>query len=170
MELLDQLCREMIAYDKGDPRRIHHFLKVHAFAEQIGREEGIPEKQLFVWKRPLMSMISGFIGAKWSSAGMMERYRRNWGRGEARPILERLGFETEDIDRICWLAAHHHSYGSIDGPDAQILAEADMLVNQYESGRSDKENRALYNRLYKTEAGKRIFRELYFESYEGIHA
>lgn len=25
MELLDQLCREMIAYDKGDPRRIHHF-------------------------------------------------------------------------------------------------------------------------------------------------
>ena len=30
MELLDQLCREMIAYDKGDPRRIHHFLKVHA--------------------------------------------------------------------------------------------------------------------------------------------
>jgi len=45
-----------------------------------------------------------------------------------------------------------------------------MLVNQYESGRSDKENRALYNRLYKTEAGKRIFRELYFESYEGIHA
>ena len=131
MELLDQLCREMIAYDKGDPRRIHHFLKVHAFAEQIGREEGP---------------------------------------GEARPILERLGFETEDIDRICWLVAHHHSYGSIDGPDAQILAEADMLVNQYESGRSDKENHALYNRLYKTEAGKRIFRELYFESYEGIHA
>lgn len=82
MELLDQLCREMIAYNKGDPRRIHHFLKVHAFAEQIGREEGIPEKQLFVWKRPLMSMISGFIGAKWSSAGMMERYRRNWGRGK----------------------------------------------------------------------------------------
>lgn len=92
------------------------------------------------------------------------------GPGEARPILERLGFETEDIDRICWLAAHHHSYGSIDGPDAQILAEADMLVNQYESGRSDKENHALYNRLYKTKAGKRIFRELYFESYEGIHA
>ena len=68
------------------------------------------------------------------------------------------------------MVAHHHSYGSIDGPDAQILAEADMLVNQYESGRSDKENRALYNRLYKTEVGKRIFRELYFESYEGGHA
>ena len=45
---LEELCREMIAYDKGDPRRIHHFLKVHAFAEQIGREEGIPEKRLFV--------------------------------------------------------------------------------------------------------------------------
>ena len=26
MELLDQLCRDMIAYDKGEPRRIQHFL------------------------------------------------------------------------------------------------------------------------------------------------
>lgn len=170
MELLDQLCREMIAYDKGDPRRIHHFLKVHAFAEQIGREEGIPEKQLFVLEAAAYVHDIGIHRGEMEFGRNDGKIQEELGPGEARPILERLGFETEDIDRICWLAAHHHSYGSIDGPDAQILAEADMLVNQYESGRSGKENRALYNRLYKTEAGKRIFRELYFESYEGIHA
>ena len=170
MELIDQLCREMIAYDKGDPRRIHHFLKVHAFAEQIGREEGIPEKQLFVLEAAAYVHDIGIHRGEMEFGRNDGKIQEELGPGEARPILERLGFETEDIDRICWLVAHHHSYGSIDGPDAQILAEADMLVNQYESGRSDKENRALYNRLYKTEAGKRIFRELYFESYEGIHA
>lgn len=164
MELLDQLCREMIAYDKGDPRRIH------AFAEQIGWEEGIPEKQLFVLEAAAYVHDIGIHRGEMEFGRNDGKIQEELGPGEARPILERLGFETEDIDRICWLAAHHHSYGSIDGPDAQILAEADMLVNQYESGRSDKENRALYNRLYKTEAGKRIFRELYFEGYEGIHA
>lgn len=62
--------------------------------------------------------------------------------------------------------AHHHSYGSIDGPDAQILAEADMLVNQYEDGAPRKQNEALYHRLYKTAPGKRMFEELYFEEYK----
>ena len=90
------------------------------------------------------------------------------GPDEARPMLEELGFEKEDVDRICWLVAHHHSYGSIDGPDAQILAEADMLVNQYEDCAPLKQNEALYHRLYKTESGKRMFRELYFDTYEGI--
>lgn len=88
------------------------------------------------------------------------------GPDEARPMLEELGFDKEDTERICWLVAHHHSYGSIDGPDAQILAEADMLVNQYEDGAPLKQNEALYHRLYKTEAGKRLFRELYFETYD----
>ena len=73
-----------------------------------------------------------------------------------------------EIDRILWLIAHHHSYGSIDGPDAQILAEADMLVNQFEDGASDEQSKALYHRLYKTETGKRLFRELYFETYDPV--
>lgn len=91
MKLLDQLCGEMIAYDKGDPRRIRQ--------------------------------------------------------GKMR-------------------------FGGNDGKIREELepAEADMRVNRYESGRSEKENRTLYSRLYKMEAGKRIFRELYFESYGGGHA
>ena len=88
------------------------------------------------------------------------------GPDEARPMLEALEFEKDDIERICWLVGHHHSYGSIDGPDAQILAEADMLVNQYEDGALRKQNEALYHRLYKTAPGKRMFEELYFEEYK----
>ena len=33
---LQALTSAMIAYDAGDPMRIHHFLKVHAFARLIG--------------------------------------------------------------------------------------------------------------------------------------
>ena len=153
MDQLTALCKAMITYDKGDPRRIHHFLKVHAFAAQIGREEGLDEKTLFLLE----------AAAYVHDIGIHEGERRF-----GSPMLEELGFEKEDVDRICWLVAHHHSYGSIDGPDAQILAEADMLVNQYEDGAPLKQNEALYHRLYKTESGKRMFRELYFDTYEGI--
>ena len=33
---IKQVTAAMIAYDAGDPMRIQHFLKVHAFARLIG--------------------------------------------------------------------------------------------------------------------------------------
>ena len=82
MELLDQLCREMIAYDKGDPRRIHHFLKVHAFAEQIGREEGIPEKQLFVLEAAAYVHDIGIHRGEMEFGRNDGKIQWNWGRGK----------------------------------------------------------------------------------------
>ena len=38
-----KLTEKMIEYDKGSPKRIQHFLKVHAFARMIGIEEGLDE-------------------------------------------------------------------------------------------------------------------------------
>ena len=166
MDTLSALCKAMIAYDKGDPRRIHHFLKVHAFARQIGVEEGIPEKTLFLLEAAAYVHDIGIHEGERRFGRNDGQIQQELGPDEARPMLEELGFSKEEVERICWLVAHHHSYGSIDGPDAQILAEADMLVNQYESDASPKQNEALYHRLYKTESGKRIFRELYFEEYK----
>ena len=166
MNQLAELCKAMIAYDKGDPRRIHHFLKVHAFAAQIGREEGLDEKTLFRLEAASYVHDIGIHEGERRFSRNDGQIQQELGPDEARPMLEELGFDKEDTERICWLVAHHHSYGSIDGPDAQILAEADMLVNQYEDGAPLKQNEALYHRLYKTEAGKRLFRELYFETYD----
>ena len=50
----------------------------------------------------------------------------------ARTLLEELDLELEDIDRICYLVGHHHTYTNMDGMDYQILVEADFLVNLYE--------------------------------------
>ena len=36
---LQQLLEAMIAYMGGDARRIQHFIKVHALAQLIGRQE-----------------------------------------------------------------------------------------------------------------------------------
>ena len=83
-------------------------------------------------------------------------------------MLEGAGITGEDAERILWLIGHHHTYTSIDGLDAQILAEADMLVNPYEDGTSRQQNEALYQRLYKTEAGKQLFEELYLKEWSPV--
>lgn len=165
MTLLDRLAMEMIAYDKGDPKRIHHFLKVHDFARLIGVAEGLEEKTLFRLEAAAYVHDIGIHEGERRFGRNDGEIQEDLGPAEAEAMLERLGFEAEDIRRISWLVGHHHSYGSIDGPDAQILAEADMLVNQYEDGADRKRNEALYHRLYKTETGKRLFEALYFEEY-----
>lgn len=165
MTLLDRLAMEMIAYDKGDPKRIHHFLKVHDFARLIGVAEGLEEKTLFRLEAAAYVHDIGIHEGERRFGRNDGKIQEDLGPAEAEAMLERLGFEAEDIRRISWLVGHHHSYGSIDGTDAQILAEADMLVNQYEDGADRKRNEALYHRLYKTETGKRLFEVLYFEEY-----
>jgi len=165
LTLLDRLAMEMIAYDKGDPKRIHHFLKVHDFARLIGVAEGLEEKTLFRLEAAAYVHDIGIHEGERRFGRNDGKIQEDLGPAEAEAMLERLGFEAEDIRRISWLVGHHHSYGSIDGPDAQILAEADMLVNQYEDGADRKRNEALYHRLYKTETGKRLFETLYFEEY-----
>lgn len=165
MTLLDRLAMEMIAYDKGDPKRIHHFLKVHDFARLIGVAEGLEEKTLFRLEAAAYVHDIGIHEGERRFGRNDGKIQEDLGPAEAEAMLERLGFEAEDIRRISWLVGHHHSYGSIDGPDAQILAEADMLVNQYEDGADRKRNEALYHRLYKTKTGKRLFETLYFEEY-----
>lgn len=39
------ILHKMILFDKGDPRRIQHFLKVYMFAALIGKMEGLSPKQ-----------------------------------------------------------------------------------------------------------------------------
>ena len=35
----ERLLTAAIEYDKGDPKRIQHFIKVHSFARLIGKQE-----------------------------------------------------------------------------------------------------------------------------------
>ncbi len=168
MDKLMTLCEAMIHYDRGDARRIHHFLKVHAFAHQIGMEEGLDPETLLILEAAAYVHDIGIHQGEIKFGRNDGMIQQQLGPDEARPMLKRLHFSPDEIERICWLIAHHHSYGSIDGPDAQILAEADMLVNQFEDGASQEQNEALYKRLYKTETGKRLFRELYIETYDPV--
>lgn len=81
----------------------------------------------------------------------------------ARPMLTALGYEAADTDRICHLIAHHHTYTGIDGLDYQILVEADFLVNIFENGYPRNKAQSVYDKIFRTEAGRRFCRAMYLE-------
>ena len=48
MDKIQDLALAMIHYDKGDPKRIQHTTKVHAYAKLIGLKEELDEETQFI--------------------------------------------------------------------------------------------------------------------------
>lgn len=144
------IITEMVRYEQGEPHRVHHFLKVHAFARVIGESEGLPENVQEILE---VAAVMHDVGIReslrkyGSSAGP---YQEKEGPPIARAMLERLGYDEEFIERVCFLIARHHTYDAIDGPDYQILVESDFLVNALEEKLRAEAVKGVMERLFKT--------------------
>ena len=150
---LDDLFMDMIAYYDGDPKRIQHFLKVHAYAKLIGEQEGLDKEILDILE---VAALTHDIGIKIkrekynSSAG---KYQEVEGPAVAQQMLEDLQYDKAKTDRVCYLIGHHHTYDQIDGIDYQILVEADFLVNLAEEQSSRETIESVKSKIFKTKTG-----------------
>ena len=159
--MISSLIDEMIAYDKGDPRRIQHFMKVHDFARTIGQLEGLDEQTLYILESAAVVHDIGIHVCEEKYGSCEGKLQEKEGPAIAKEMLERLGYEQKVINRICYLVGHHHTYTNIDGADYQILVEADFLVNMYEDGVSPDAVRKAYQNIFQTENGKKICRNMF---------
>lgn len=159
--MISSLIDEMIAYDKGDPRRIQHFMKVHDFARTIGQLDGLDEQTLYILESAAVVHDIGIHVCEEKYGSCEGKLQEKEGPALAKELLERLGYEQEVINRICYLVGHHHTYTNIDGVDYQILVEADFLVNMYEDGVSPDAVRKAYQNIFKTENGRKICRNMF---------
>lgn len=153
---LDGLTMEMMKWFAGQPNRVQHFLKVWAFSSMMGRQEGLDGRTQQILEVAAIVHDIGIRPAEekfGSDAGPLQEQE---GGPAAREMLERLGWDQELIDRVAFLVSHHHTYSAIDGPDYQILVEADFLVNLFESGASAKVREAARKNVFRTEAGLHI--------------
>ncbi len=157
-----KLLRAAIRYDAGDPKRIQHLIKVHSFAALIGAAEGLPEAALFILETAAILHDIGIRQAEakhHSSAGI---YQELEGPPVARELLAACGgYTAAQIDRVCFLIAHHHHTAAIDGPDHQMLVEADFLVNLYESAAPADTVASARQRVFKTATGLALLDALF---------
>ncbi len=79
------------------------------------------------------------------------------GPAEAKEMLEHLGWPADVTERVLYLVGHHHTYTDIDGADYQIMVEADFLVNLLENQSEPEAQKTAYQKIFRTEAGKKIF-------------
>jgi uncharacterized protein len=157
-----QLICAAAEYDRGDARRIHHFLKVHDFAMTIAAMEQVDAATCFTLETAAILHDIGIHEAERKYGNSHGHYQEIEGPNVARAILKSVGGYSEEVtDRVCWLIAHHHHYNNIEGLDYQILVEADFLVNIMEDGMSADAIANVRQRVFKTPAGIRLLDALY---------
>ena len=160
--LNEQLILKMTEFNKGDAKQIQHFIKVYEYAHIIGKLEGLDEK---VQKILDIASILHDIGIHPSE----EKYGRCDGKLQeqegpfyARKMLSDFPEVTkEEIDRVCYLIGHHHTYTNVDGEDYRILLEADFLVNAYEDELSMESICAFKENVFRTKTGIELLDSMY---------
>lgn len=159
--MITTLTNKMIEYYRGDPKRIQHFLKVHSLSKVIGEGEGINEIDMFILESAALVHDIGIKKAEETGQDCSGSNQEKFGPDEAAGILSELQYCQEDIDRICYLVGHHHTYSDIQGMDYQILVEADFLVNFYEEGADTEAILSALDKVIKTDTGKNLCRMMY---------
>ncbi len=159
--MIQKLILEMIAYDKGDAKRIQHFLKVHSLARLIGLEEGLADEELLILEAAAVVHDIGIHRCEEKYGICTGRYQEIEGPPLAEEMLERLGFSRTVIDRVSYLVGHHHTYKNITGMDYQILVEADFLVNLYEDKAALVNIQAAYCSIFRTVSGKKLCKTMF---------
>lgn len=156
------VIHEMILFDRGDARRIQHFLKVYQFAALIGKLEGMsPEQQEILEIAAILHDI-GIIPSEKKYGISNGKLQEQEGPAYARELLNRIGgYGQEFIDRVCFLIAHHHTYEGIDGLDWQILLEADFLVNSFEKNMTEEAIKKFRASVFRTKSGIALLNNQY---------
>lgn len=168
--LMDALTVRMMDFDRGDPQRIQHFLKVHRFAQLIAHMETVPEHIQYLVECAALVHDIGILPAERKYGRCDGKLQEQEGPAYARTMLTELGVEAADVERICYLVGHHHTYDQVDGLDYQILLEADFLVNLYEDHLSQEAAEQALERIFKTESGKQLFHAIYDKAESGPRA
>ena len=158
----EKLILKMTDFNKGDAKRIQHFVKVYEFAHTIGVLENLDGG---VQKILDIAAILHDIGIRPSE----EKYGRCDGKLQeqegpayAKKMLEEFPEITkEETDRVLFLIGHHHTYTGVDGADYRILLEADFLVNAFEDGLDKESICAFKKNVFRTRTGIELLNKMF---------
>lgn len=161
MKQIDNLVVKTTEFFRGDGKRIQHFIKVYAYSALIGRLEGIDGETQDILEAAAVVHDVGIKPAEEKYGYNNGKLQEELGPAEAEILLKAAGYSAAQIERIVFLVGHHHTYTNIDGLDYQILVEADFLVNLQEEESSEKAICNVYEKIFKTESGKKQCRDIF---------
>lgn len=149
---LESLLKDIFDYDSDGPN-IHHLMAVHSYSRLIAVMEKVDEHTLFITEVSACLHDIGVKVSKEKYGSSDPKYQEQEGPSIARKFLAKYNFSSDDIERICFIIGHHHTYKAVDGIDFQILVEADYIVNLMEGYCKKESIPEMKKNVFKTKSG-----------------
>lgn len=159
--LIAQTTEAMIAFYSGDIRRINHFLCVHGLAKAIGELEGLSPKVQEILEIAALTHDIGIKVVEEREGTCTPAQQEKEGPPAAEKLLRGIACPEAVTARVSALIGRHHTYANIDGPDCQILLEADFLVNISGMGITEKAVQSFKRKVFKTRSGLHFLNLMY---------
>lgn len=151
------LLYSALCYEQGHNRRTQHILKVYALAQMLARRAGLPEEERRVLQAAaiLHDIPIRLCKEKYDGDASQTRQQQ-----EAPALVERFlreaGYPDSFLPRVLELVKHHHAYDRRSGRLMQLLMEADLIVNCYETEPGG-ETLEQIKAVFETPEGKELF-------------
>ena len=159
-DLITSLKHDMIIFLKGDQKRVHHNLKVHSFTALLGHEEKTDDNQQLCLEIAGLLHDIGIHECERKYGSSAGNYQEIESPPIARKLLEPYELSEEILQRTLYIIGHHHSCKFIDGPDFQLLMEADFLVNMFEDNLNANQINGIEKNLFKSKTGIKLLTSL----------
>ena len=154
--IVSAAIQKMVKFYKGDLHDIDHFLKVWAMTKTIGELEGLDKhaQEILELAAVVHDIACPLCRDKYGDTNGKHQELESPPLVEA--FFEGLPVGRGDVERISWLAAHHHTYTHVDRLDYQILLEADFLVNAFEDGLPAENICTFRENVFRTKTGTEL--------------
>ena len=161
--IVSAAIQKMVKFYKGDLHDIDHFLKIWAMTKTIGEMGGLDKhaQEILELAAVVHDIACPLCRDKYGDTNGKHQELESPPLVEA--FFEGLPVGRGNVERISWLAAHHHTYTNVEGMDYQILLEADFLVNAGESEYSKQAIENFCRKVFRTEAGTHLLKSMFPE-------
>ena len=158
-----EIIAKMIGFYKGNVSDINHFLKVYAYAETLGRLEKLEDstQEILEIAAIVHDIACPLCREKYENTD--GKHQEAESEGLLREFLAEFSLPAHVLERVIYLVCRHHTYEGVDGPDWQLLLEADYLVNAGEMGCSKESIAGFRDKVFKSQSGMRLLNSVYIK-------
>ncbi len=151
-----ELLQAALRYEQGHCRRTQHILKVYALAKLLGEQENLSlEAQQILRAAAILHDIAiKYCKERYNGDASQERQKLE-APGLVRRFLLQANYSPALIPQITELVEKHHDYSSPRNQTLQILMEADLIINCYETC-PDSKKIAEIEAVFETPFGKEL--------------
>lgn len=151
------LLARVLLYEQGHKRRVQHVLKVYALVLLLEKQEELSlDEQIILHAAAIVHDLAIKYCKEHFDGDACQDNQKKVAPVLATKFLKSANYDEKYIEPIIELVLNHHNYDHPRNCLLQLLIEADLIINSYETS-LNKESIAKFKNVFVTALGKELF-------------